>query len=107
MPTNKEILDALDADTLEHIERLAGANLAPNEIAVRLSINKADFMRVWRDKTSAIREAYEAGIMHIEEAKAESIEFQMRTGSAIAVQIHDKKAREAEFEAAKQEIFEL
>lgn len=107
MPSNEEIIDALDQETLEHIEKLAGGNMAPNMIARRLCIPIKDFMRVWREEDSLIREAYERGRLRMDEVKAESLEFQMRTGNSIAVQIHNQEARDAEFEAAKREIYEL
>ncbi|MUP44899.1 hypothetical protein E0K83_03955 [Gramella sp. BOM4] len=107
MPTNAEILDSLDDETVEHIEKLAGGNMASNMIARRLCIPVKDFMRIWRLEDSIIREAYERGRLRMDEVKAESLEFQMRTGNSMAVQIHHTHSREAEFEAAKRDILEL
>ena len=57
MPTDAEILDDLDQETVEQIEKLAGGNMSPSDIARRLSINRKDFLRVWRMEGSGIREA--------------------------------------------------
>ncbi|WP_141879116.1 hypothetical protein [Gramella sp. Hel_I_59] len=107
MPSNAEIIAALDEQTLIHIEKLAGGNMAPNMIARRLSIPIKDFMRIWREEDSAIREAYERGRLELDEIKADSLKVQMETGNVTAVQIHDNQSRVAEFEAAKRDIFEL
>lgn len=107
MPTNKEILSVLDEHTLSSIEDLAAGNFAPSDIAVRLSINKAGFMRIWREEGSEIRTAYEKGRLRIKEMKMQALETEVELGNITAIQIHDKHSEELDFEAKKKEIFGL
>lgn len=107
MPKNTEIINELDSQLLKEIRKLASCNLAPNEIALKLEINKAGFMRIWRDQDSEIRQAYEAGLLDIEVKKRKALKKEIKAGNITAIQIHDRMTEEAEFEAAKKEIFGL
>ena len=107
MPTNQEILMIIDDQKLSSIEDLAASNFAPSDISVRLGINKAGFMRIWREQGSEIRTAYEKGRLRIKEEKMEALETEITLGNITAVQIHDKHSEEVEFEAKKKEIFGL
>mgnify|MGYP005828085135 CR=1 FL=1 len=107
MPKNSEIINELDSQLLKDIRKLASCNLAPNEIALKLGINKAGFMRIWRDEDSEIRQYYEAGLVDIAVKKRKALNKQIKKGNVTAMQIHDKMSEEAEFEAAKKEIFGL
>lgn len=107
MPKNTEILNELDSQLLKAIRKLASGNMAPSDIAIKLGINKAAFMRIWRDKDSVIRDEYEAGRLDIEAAKAKQLKKQIKKGNITAIQIADKKAEEADFEAKKRELFNL
>lgn len=101
------VFDELDSQLLKDIRKLASGNMAPSDIALKLGVHKAGFMRIWRDKDSAIREAYEGGRLDIEATKAKQLKKEIKGGNITAIQIHDKKAEEAEFEAHKNQIFGL
>ena len=107
MPANSEILNELDSQLLKYVRKLASGNMAPSDIAVRLGINKAGFMRIWRDKESAIREAYEAGLLDIQAIKAKALKKQIKKGNITAIQIQENHEEESAFEAKKREIFGL
>lgn len=107
MPSNEVILNELDSALLKEIEELAGGNMAPSDIALHLEINKSAFMRIWREKDSSIRDAYERGRLAIEAKKAKKIEKKIKKGNLTAIQIHDNKAAVSDFEAKKKEIFGL
>lgn len=107
MPSNQIILDELDSQLLKEIKKLASGNMAPSDIALKLEINKSAFMRIWRDKSSLIRESYESGRLSIQAKKARVLKKEIKGGNITAIQIDDKKAAEAEFEAKKKEIFGL
>lgn len=105
MPSNKEIINELDSQLLEDIRKLASCNLAPSDIAVKLGINRAGFMRIWRDNSSEIRKAYEAGRVDIQADKMKKLKKMVKKGNVTAMQMHDKLVEETEFEAAKKQIF--
>ena len=107
MPSNKEILATLDDITLDEIERLAKANFAPNQIATKLRINKAAFLRLWRDEESEIWKAYQRGRLEIQKLKMEALECEMTDGNITAIQTHEKMEQAANFEAWKQRIFSI
>lgn len=107
MPANQQILNDLDSQLLKDIRKLASGNMAPNQIAAKLGINKAGFLRIWRDKGSNIREAYEAGRADIKALKAKKLRKEIKGGNVTAIQIDNNLAQESEFEAKKKEIFEL
>ena len=105
MPKNSEILNELDSQLLEEIRELAACNLAPSDIALKLGIDKAGFMRIWRDKDSLIREKYDAGRLDIKVNQMNAVNDQVEEGNNTAIQIQAKLIEEAEFEAKKKEIF--
>ena len=107
MPTNEEILNELDSQLLKEIRKLAGYKLAPSDIAVKLGINKAGFMRIWRDDSSMIRQEYEAGRLDIKVKKAKALKKEVKVGNITAIQIQEKHDEESAFEAHKREIFGL
>ena len=107
MPKNSEIINELDSQLLKDIRKLAAANMAPSDIAIKLGINKAGFLRIWRDKNSEIRREWDAGRLDIEATKTKQLKKQIKKGNITAIQIADKKAEEAEFEAMKKEVFSL
>jgi|GEM_PF-5999771 len=107
MPKNSEIINELDSQLLKDIRKLASFNLAPNEIALKLGINKAGFMRIWRDEDSEIREAYDAGRIDIKEEQMIALNDQVEEGNNTAIQIQARLIEEQEFEARKKEIFGL
>ena len=107
MPSNQEILNVLDSQSLEEIRELAASNFGPSEIALRLGIDRAGFLRIWRDPDSLIRQNYEAGRLRIKEDQMIALNEQVEEGNNTAIQIQARLIEEADFEAKKKEIFGL
>lgn len=107
MPKNSEILDELDSQLLEEIRELAACNLAPSDIALKVGIQKADFLRLWRDESSVIREYYDKGRLDLKSDQMEVLNAQAFEGNKTAIQIQARLIEEQEFEAKKKEIFGL
>lgn len=105
MATDKELISAIDFQTLKEIEKLASSHLAPSDIAKKLGVNKSAFMRIWRRKESDIRESYDRGCLAIEAKKAQKLRKQIKAENLTAIQIDDKKQAEANFEAIKNDVF--
>lgn len=105
MSATPSFFNELDSILLKDVEKLAGGNMSPSDIALKLDINKASFMRLWRDKESTIREAYERGRLAIEAMKAKKLEKAIKKGNLTARQIHDNQAAEKSFEDLKSEVF--
>ncbi|MFI1770995.1 hypothetical protein [Thalassobellus citreus] len=100
-----QLIETLNETDYDTIEDLAGKNFAPSDIAKTLSVSRRDFMYLWRDKTSQIREAYERGKLQIASSKEEALIDMMNDGNVTAYQIHDKKAQEQAFEDIKADVF--
>lgn len=101
----QQIKDSLQASDLETIETLAAQNYAPSDIALALGFDKRGFMHLWRDLTGKVRTAYEKGRVDIEIKKTEKLMEKVEAGNITAIQIHDKKFEERNFEDIKQTIF--
>lgn len=93
-----------EADFLT-IEKLAEENHAPSDIAKILRVSKRDFLHVWRDTTSRIREAYELGRLQIEITKSEKLVEMIKADNTTALQIHEKKSKTLNFENARLDVF--
>lgn len=87
------------------IEELAEQNHAPSDIARALRVSRRDFLHVWRDKTSRIREAYELGRLQIEIKKSEKLVKMIEAENTTALQIHEKKSKALNFENARLDVF--
>lgn len=107
MPTNIQILSSLDDQTLDEIERLAAAEFAPSDIAVKLRIDKAAFLRLWRLEESEIWKAYQRGRLEVRRVKMEALRDEMEDGNITAIQTHEKMQYVTDFEAWKQKIFSI
>lgn len=44
-----------------HIHNLAGCNYSPEKIALYLEVDKKEFLQLWYQKESLVRQAYERG----------------------------------------------
>lgn len=53
-------------EEITSIEDLAGCNYSPEKIALYLQVDKKAFMRLWYDKQSAVRVAFEKGKLESE-----------------------------------------
>ena len=107
MPSNQEILNVLDSQSLEEIQELAARNFGPSEIALKLGVDRAGFLRIWRDSDSLIRRSYESGRLQVKENQMIALNDQVEEGNNTAIQIQARLIEEADFEAKKKEIFGL
>lgn len=108
IPLTQQIVLSLSEETLLEIESLAEKNLAPSDIAVRMGFNKKAFLRLWRDETTEIYQAYYRGRLNIEIARNNALNQKIRDDQSVtAIQIQKKIADELEFENIKKSIFEL
>ncbi|TXE18623.1 hypothetical protein ES692_06150 [Psychroserpens burtonensis] len=98
--------ELLDSDYLM-IEELAEQNKGPRDIAKALRVSVRDFMYLWRNKTSRIREAYDLGRLQIEITKGEQLITMIEAANTTAIQIHDKNALTRTFEDHKSDVFGL
>lgn len=96
----------MDQNILDEVERLASLSFAPNQIAKILEIKRAAFTRLYADKSSTIREAYDRGILKTEEKKMKILKKRMKK-SMTALQEHNKREADIKFQALKSEIFEI
>lgn len=99
------LISSLDSSHYDEIEDLACKNFAPSDIAKSIRVSGRDFLFLWRDKTSPVREAYDRGRLKIASAKEQQIIDKVNNGNITAIQIHDKKAKDQEFEDVKADIF--
>lgn len=90
---------------IETIEELASQNMAPSDIALSLSVDKRGFLHLWKDNKSDVRNAYERGKLQAKCDIEKKLYDDALTGNMTAIQIHDKKRQEQEFEDIKQSIF--
>lgn len=102
---NHELLSELTPEDFCQIEDLAAQNYAPSTIAQFMDLNKAAFLRLWRDKASSIRNAYEKGKLAIHQEKQITLEEKVQAGDLKAIEIHDRRASEQRFEDIKRDIF--
>lgn len=93
-----------EADYTE-IEKLAEENTAPRDIARAMRVPVKDFMFLWRDKTSLVRQAYDLGRLQIDIKKGEVLHKMVQSENVTAFQIHEKKSKERDFEDIKSDIF--
>jgi len=100
--TLKENLVPSDFET---IEKMAEENHGPQDIARALRVSQRDFLHIWRDTKSKVREAYELGRLQIDIKKGEILLDMMDDGNTTALQIHEKKAKELNFANARLDIF--
>ena len=100
-----QIISTFSDGDYTQIETLAEDNQAPRDIARALRVSVRDFMYLWRDKSSRIREAYELGRLQIKIKKDEAITKMALAENTTALQIHEKKSAERDFEDIKADIF--
>lgn len=94
----------LSEEELDQIAQLAGCHYGPRDIAVYLGAPTKLFMQAWLDKSSAIREAYNRGVLmtqaDIDMKTAESA----KGGNLSAAQMWASRNKEQEFENLKIQI---
>lgn len=101
----QSLIESLGQSDFDTIEKLAEENYGPRDIARALSVSKRDFMHLWRDKRSQVREAYERGVLQIDITKQERLIAMIKADNVTAVQIHDKNAKIRRFEDARMDVF--
>jgi hypothetical protein len=78
------------------IEDLAGCNYSPEKIALYLQVDKQAFMRLWYDKESTVRVAYERGKL-VSEFNINNKQKELaNAGNITAAQIFLKEAERTE-----------
>lgn len=81
-------------EELQTIELMAGTNYTPRQIAMYLSVKFSDFMKLFNDKNSSVRVAYERGQLESTfEVHRKQIE-NARSGNITAAQIFLKESKE-------------
>lgn len=83
-------------EELTIIEELSGCNYSPEKIAIYLDLPKKDFLKIWADKESMVRTAYERGklVSSFEINKKQKENAQ--SGNITAAQIFLKESKEQE-----------
>lgn len=83
-------------EEMTSIHDLAGCNYSPEKIALNLEVDKKAFMRLWYDKKSEVRMAYERGKL-ISEFKINNKQKELaEAGNITAAQIFLKEAEKNE-----------
>ena len=83
-------------EEMTSIHDLAANNYAPEKIALYLDVDKKAFMRLWYDKESAVRLAYERGKLVSEFTITNKQKELAEKGNITAAQIFLKESKENE-----------
>ncbi|EHO13819.1 hypothetical protein [Myroides odoratimimus] len=86
------------------IEDLAGCNYAPEKIALYLDVDKKEFMKLWFDRTSLVRTAYDRGQLQAEFEVNKQQKLLAQAGNITAAQIFLKESKEQE---AKNNLYNI
>lgn len=87
------------------IEKLAGCNYGPREIAMYLDMSEKTFMKAWNDPKSAIRHHYEKGKLEADFDINQKLLDTAKTGNITAAQQFFKKVEERKVEDIKARIY--
>lgn len=91
--------------TEDIIEKLAGCNYGPSEIAMYLDMSVKTFLAAWHDPKSAIRHHYEKGKLQADFEINQNLLDNAKTGNITAAQQYFKQADERRVEDLKQRIY--
>ncbi|AXP79180.1 hypothetical protein CJ739_80 [Mariniflexile rhizosphaerae] len=91
--------------TEDIIEKLAGCNYGPREIAMYLDMSEKTFMKAWLDKTSAIRHHYEKGKLEADFDINQKLLDNAKTGNITAAQQYFKQVEERKVQDLKAQIY--
>lgn len=94
----------LTEEEIDQIAQLAGCHYGPREIAVYLGVPTKLFMKAWMEPTSAIREAYDKGVLITQAEIDMATATSAKGGNLTAAQIWAKRNQEQDFENLKTEI---
>lgn len=92
-------------DNLETIQSMAACNFSASQIALQLGVKKQYFLKVWNDKESEVREAYDAGVLQTKLSIMGKQKELAEGGNITAAQIFLKEADKIEFENIKRKVF--
>lgn len=81
-------------EELTIIEDLAGCNYTPEKIALYLSVDKKEFMKLWFNKESNVRIAYDRGHLQAEFEVNKEQKLLAQKGNITAAQIFLKESKE-------------
>ena len=107
MTSKNSIANEYSEAELETVAELASQNYGPRDIALNLQRELRAFMRHWRDQESALRKAYERGILEIDIIKKEKLNLKVKSGSLTAILTHNKNAEQQRFQDIKNDVFNL
>lgn len=88
----------------ESIEDLAACNYSPQRIATYLSVDKAQFMSAWFDRTSQVRFHYDKGQLTAEFEIAQKRLENAKSGNLTADQQHSKELEARRVADIKQQL---
>lgn len=93
------------SEELEQVEQMAGVNFSPEKIADFFNEDRKQFMSIWYDKTSDLRQSYDRGKLRVEfELKNKQVD-NARGGNITAYQTWEKSKNQQALEDLKQQIF--
>ena len=92
-------------ENLELIQKLAAEGFSMKGIAVKLKKNPIQFRLFCLDLNHPIGNAYQRGVLKTERKKNKSLSKEIKKGSETAIQIHDKRSKEAYFLDIKNDLF--
>lgn len=78
------------------IEELSGCNYSPEKIALYLDADKKEFMKMWREKDSLVRVAYDRGKLVASYEVNRKQKENAQSGNITAAQIFLKESKEEE-----------
>lgn len=89
----------------EIIEKLAGCNYGPSDIALYLGVKRKEFMEKWNDTESTIRYHYDRGRLLARVNVNQKLLDNAASGNITAAQIYEKNRRAIEVENLRNQIF--
>ena len=83
-------------EEITNIEDLASCNYTPERIAVFLDMDKKSFMKLWYNKNSIVRMAYDRGKLNAEFKVINKQKELAQEGNITAAQIYLRESKELE-----------
>lgn len=95
----------LSQEELEEIEVMAACNYSPEKIALKLDVDKAEFMKAWFNKESLVRYHYERGQLVADFEINQKQLDNAKAGNITAAQVYFKESEAQKVENLKKHIF--
>ncbi|WP_417200109.1 hypothetical protein [Bizionia sp.] len=95
----------LSQEELEEIEVMAACNYSPEKIALKLDVDKAEFMKAWYNRESLVRYHYDRGQLVADFEINQKQLDNAKSGNITAAQIYFKNAQAQKVENLKKQIF--